>query len=108
MHYIRNIRGRKIRGIFTGGPPLAHSTQPDRCAAGALTGPSRYATYCTNEVAPVRDAKVDAPANSRRSAERSWLIVAKFSDVSRVPLTKSAAGIPRRYVGALKNKRPRI
>lgn len=46
------------------------TTQSDRCA---LTGfRRRYATYCTNEAAPTRDAKVDAPTNStqhRRSAE---------------------------------------
>lgn len=33
---------------------------------------ARYATYCTNEVAPMRGAKVDAPTNSaqhRRSAK---------------------------------------
>ncbi|EGI64837.1 hypothetical protein G5I_06736 [Acromyrmex echinatior] len=74
----RNVQGQKIREIFTGGPVLAHTTQSDRCASGALTGLCRYATYCTNEVAPMRDAKVVAPTNPTQH-RRSRLIVAKFN-----------------------------
>jgi len=75
----RNVQGQKrYEKIFTGGPVLAHTTQSDRCASGALTGLCRYATYCTNEVAPMRDAKVVAPTNSTQH-RRSRLIVAKFN-----------------------------
>jgi len=93
-----NIQTRRFEKFSPGGPLLAHTTQSDRCAGGALTGPCRYATYCTNEVAPMRDAKVDAPTNPaqhRRSAERGaayhrqvqrYLVSAKISLIRNSPI----------------------
>lgn len=47
----------------------AHSTQSDRCATGALTWLCRYATYCTNEVAPMREMPRSMHQRTRRSID---------------------------------------